>query len=91
MPFFEGQMFPVLFIGQLWVLQLNEYETDPHFLQFFQSNTTVCLTIYVFSKIFECKHGNRSWADFTWYNELSDQWIFLKQNLCHKKPKVTRH
>ena len=55
MPFFEGQMFPVLFIGQLWVLQLNEYETDPHFLQFFQSNTTVCLTIYVFSKIFECK------------------------------------
>ena len=36
-------------------------------------------------------HGNQSWADFTWYNELSDQWIFLKENLCHKKPKVTRH
>ena len=55
MPFFEGQMFPVLFIGQLWVLQLNEYETDPHFLQFFQSNSTVCLTTYVFCKIFERK------------------------------------
>ena len=29
-------------------------------------------------------------VDFTWSKELSDQWIFLKQNLCHKKPKVTR-
>ena len=31
-----------------------------------------------------------SYDDFTWSKELSDQWIFLKQNLCHKKPKVTR-
>ena len=23
-------------------LQLNEYKTDPNFLEFFQSNTTVC-------------------------------------------------
>ena len=32
-------------------LQLNQYETDPYFLQFFQSNTTVYLIIYVFCKI----------------------------------------
>ena len=31
-----------------------------------------------------------SFDDLTWSKELSDQWIFLKQNLCHKKPKVTR-
>ena len=31
-------------------LQLNEYETNPYFLQFFQSNTTVCLIIHVFCK-----------------------------------------
>ena len=36
-------------------LQLNKYETDPYFLQIFQSNTTVCLIIYVFCK--SCKHG----------------------------------
>jgi ribosomal protein uL13 len=26
-----------------------------------------------------------SFDDLTWSKELSDQWIFLKQNLCHKK------
>ena len=31
-------------------VQLNEYETDPYFLQNFQSNTTVCLIIHVFCK-----------------------------------------
>ena len=30
--------------------QLNEYEKDPHFFQFFQNNTTVCLIIHVFCK-----------------------------------------
>ena len=34
-------------------LQLNEYETDPDFLQFFQSNTIVCLIIHVFFKSWE--------------------------------------
>ena len=32
-----------------------------------------------------------SFDDFTWSKELSDQWTFLKQNFCHKKPKVARH
>ena len=32
-------------------LQLNEYETNPYFLQFFQGNTTVCFIIYVFCKL----------------------------------------
>ena len=32
------------------VLQLNEYKTDTYCLQFFQSNTTVCLIIHVFCK-----------------------------------------
>ena len=32
------------------MLQLNEYETDPYFLHFFQRNTTVCLIIHVFCK-----------------------------------------
>jgi hypothetical protein len=32
------------------IVQLNESETDPYFLQFFQSNTTVCLIIHVFCK-----------------------------------------
>ena len=34
-------------------LQLNSYETDPYFLQNFQSNTTVCLIIHAFCKIYE--------------------------------------
>ena len=29
-------------------LQLNKYETEPYFLQFFHSNNTVCLIIHVF-------------------------------------------
>ena len=29
-------------------VQLNEYETDPHFLQNFESNTTVCFIIHMF-------------------------------------------
>ena len=29
---------------------MNMYETDPYFFQFFQSNTTVCLIIYLFCK-----------------------------------------
>ena len=31
-------------------LQLNKYETDPYFLQVFQSNTSVCLIISGFCK-----------------------------------------
>ena len=31
-------------------VQLNKYETDPYFLQIFQSNTLVCLIISVFCK-----------------------------------------
>ena len=31
-------------------IQLNKYETDPYFLQIFQSNTSVCLIISVFCK-----------------------------------------
>jgi hypothetical protein len=31
-------------------VQLNKYETDPYFLQIFQSDTTVCLIIFVFCK-----------------------------------------
>ena len=34
----------------LLLVQLNEYETDPYFLQLFQSNTAVCLIIYMFCK-----------------------------------------
>ena len=32
------------------IVQLNESETDPYFLQFFQSNTAICLIIHVFCK-----------------------------------------
>ena len=32
------------------MLQLNEFETDPCFLQNFQSNMTVCLIIHMFCK-----------------------------------------
>ena len=38
------------------LVQLNEYETNPYFLQIFQSNTTVCLIIYMFCK--SCKVVN---------------------------------
>ena len=31
-------------------VQLNKYQTDPYFLQIFQSNTSVCLIISVFCK-----------------------------------------
>ena len=34
----------------LGFVQLNEYDTDPDFLQFFQSNATVCLIIHMFCK-----------------------------------------
>ena len=40
-------------VSQFWgcfFIQLNEYETDPYFLHFFQSNTTFCLIIHVFCK-----------------------------------------
>ena len=36
-----------------FLVQLNEYETDQYFLQTFQSNTTVCLIIHAFCKIWE--------------------------------------
>ena len=39
---------------QLLYVQLNKYETDPYFLQLFQSNTTFCLIIHVFCK--SCEH-----------------------------------
>ena len=35
-------------------VQLNKYKTEPYFLHFFLSNTTVCLIIYVFCK--SCDH-----------------------------------
>ena len=34
-------------------VQLNEYETDPYFLQNFQSNTRVCLIIHAFCKVYK--------------------------------------
>ena len=34
--------------GKYNLIQLNKDETDPYFLQFFQSNTTICLIIHVF-------------------------------------------
>ena len=42
---------------RLWLkIQLNEYQTDPNFLQIFQINTTVCLIIYMFCK--SCEPDN---------------------------------
>ena len=41
-------------------LQLNEYETDPYFLQNFQSNTTVCLIIHVFCNSSANQNKNNS-------------------------------
>jgi len=32
------------------MVQLDEYKTDPYFLQFFQSHTTVCSIIPLFCK-----------------------------------------
>ena len=37
-------------VRSLKMVQLNKYETDPYFLYFLQSNTTVCLIIHVFCK-----------------------------------------
>ena len=34
-------------------VQLNKYETDPYFFQNFKSNTTVCLIIHAFCKVYE--------------------------------------
>ena len=34
-------------------VQLNEYETDPYFLQIFQSSMSVCLIICAFFKSWE--------------------------------------
>ena len=41
--------------GTFHILQPNKYETDPHFLKNFQNNTTVCLTIHAFCKVYECE------------------------------------
>jgi hypothetical protein len=42
---------PLIFTNNIFCrLQLNKYETEPYFLQFFQSNMTVCLIIYEFCK-----------------------------------------
>ena len=41
-------------IPMLQLVQLNKYETEPYFLQFFQSSTTVCVIIYMFYK--SCEH-----------------------------------
>ena len=38
---------------KIFFIQLNEYETHPYFLQFFQSNMPVCLIIHMFCK--SCK------------------------------------
>ena len=40
----------VKIILKLLMVQLTKYETDPYFLQIFQSNTSVCLIISVFCK-----------------------------------------
>ena len=48
-------------------MQLNKYNTGPYFPQFFQSNTTVCLIIYVFCKSSEPEIG------FVWS-------VFLQNN-----------
>ena len=37
------------------LLQLNEYQTDPYFLQYFQRNTTVCLIIQCFVRVVNLK------------------------------------
>ena len=38
-----------------------------------------------------CTQKISEFDDFTWSKELSDQLNFLKQNVSHKKPKVSRH
>jgi hypothetical protein len=45
----KGEWFFIL------LLQLNEYETDPYFLQNFQTNTKFCLIIHMFCKSCEAK------------------------------------
>jgi hypothetical protein len=57
------------------ILQLNKYETDPYFRQIFQSSTSVCLIICVFSKSCEpicepeivLKIQTRQWGDSNVY------------------------
>jgi len=39
-----------IFLTFMYLVQLNKYKTDPYFLQYFQSNTQVCLIIRVFCK-----------------------------------------
>ena len=38
--------------ARIHIVQLNKYETDPYFLQNFQSNTTVCMIIHMACKIY---------------------------------------
>ena len=38
----------IVLLSNPYQIQLNEYETEPYFLQFFQSNSKVCLIIYMF-------------------------------------------
>ena len=49
-----------------------------HILEIIKNNFPMNSEVTVEQKFF-------SFVDFTWSKELSDQWIFLKQNLCHKQ------
>ena len=43
-------------VNLLYQIQLNKYETDPYFLQIFQSSTSVCLIISAFCKSSQQTH-----------------------------------
>ena len=54
-----------------------------------QANKSLCNLKKMKSNL-DREQVSRISAHFTWSKEVSDRWTFLKQNFCHKKPKVLR-
>ena len=60
------------------VLQLNEYEREPYFLQFFQSNTTVCLIT-----CFQVSNKQAGWNKRVWLAEFFVH--YMKKDFYYNK------
>ena len=63
-------------------VKVDIFEESPYFFKYLH-----CLNTYEQG----CSQKFFYFDDFTWSKELLDRWTFLKQNFCHKKPKVPRH
>ena len=72
----------ILRFGECYNLQLNGYETDPYFLQFFQSNTTFCLITHLFCKNYEPEIALKKSKQYT--TQENKQKLFQVHKSCKR-------